>query len=76
MLQLIVNVVSCGADKFDQLTGHLTAGHMNYFSHWDRLIDLEEAEMYRNREEVRAADLLLDSLLCCVAAHLQMHRYG
>jgi hypothetical protein len=46
-------ILRVDTDTFDQLTGHLTPAHMNYFSHWDRLIDLEEAEMYRNREEVR-----------------------
>jgi hypothetical protein len=50
---LLSHLARVDADSFDQLTGHLTPAHMNYFSHWDRLIDLEEAEMYRNREEVR-----------------------
>ncbi len=37
---------------FDELTSHLTQHHLNYFLHWDKLIELEEAEMYKYREEV------------------------
>src|SRR5262249_51217734 len=32
--------------------GHLQPHHLQYFTQWERLIDMERAEMHKNRKEI------------------------
>ena len=37
---------------FEQKTGHLTQTHTDFFEKWDKLIALEEGDLYRYRKEI------------------------
>ena len=38
--------------QFDAATAHLTAAHIEYLRHWDRLISLEQGDVNRFRKEI------------------------